>query len=233
MDIKYVVLGLVIGTLLGSSGGILYTQFERTNLQIEVKNLQDNLSELSEKFEVLNATLESKEEEFSQLNDAYQSLKEAYEELNYSYTEYQELKEAYQKLNYSYVELLRTLELFDAKNFSRQVPFNITCEMNGEVTKTWTFDIGYGILMRTSITFSRSTYGCYISIGTSWMRGDQRGLLGGSGIAYTQLPEYLTGVAYCEIYDEGGNFIQATCGVKPTQPSWQGSARTGRFSKTL
>lgn len=136
---------------------------------------------------------------------------------------YEGLEVENEYLNLSYEGLIETMELFRVSNFSRRTELTLS----PGPTKTYRYDIGYGIIWEVVVEFTGRTVG----FGMSWIRGDKRGYEGGMGASLTESPSTVNILIQLDIYDTGGNDITVSCDAECLEFPWISKSSGGRFTK--
>jgi len=138
----------------------------------------------------------------------------------YTYSQIQKLEKSYDILNENYVLLLETFKLYELTDSYIEIPFNITVpNVNEHEFRQLLFSVGYGALIQVYIGVYTLENTYRVNAGVNWIRGNDANNLGGYGIHFTELPKYITGVAYCKVQFETEESICFTAGVKMNPPA--------------
>ena len=241
VEYKTVLIGLVIGLLVGAGAGYVFGQSSLARYKDEIDMLEaENLDlkgqreQLLEEYTTLQDQLEDIKESLTQSTRAYTDLLQEQEQLTLSCDELQEeytslskqlklLEDENEYLNLSYEGLIETMELFRVSNFSRRTELNLSAGP----TKTYRYDIGYGIIWEVVVEFTGRTVG----FGMSWIRGENRGSVGGMGCSLTERPSTVNILIQLDIYDTGGDYIEVSCDAECLEFPWISKSSGGRFTK--
>jgi len=222
-----VLIGIVIGLLIGSGVVYIYGQsqiagYKQAIERLEMENLgiMEEKAQLLEECAALQDQLDDIRENLSSTKQSLQNLQEEYDNLQIDFDhileELEKAEEEYEELNNSYVCLLDTLGFIDAKNYSRTDKFNLTAGQ----AKTFTYDIGHGIIWEIDISFDGRRG--WVSI--FWRRGSQGGVITSGCDTLTERLPYVSGTAKTKVYEDGDMIFIITSVMVTEFPSM---SRTG------
>ena len=229
-DLRTISITVIIALIVGAGAGYMVGNSPVSSLMEEKDWLDAEYDSLSLAFQSLEVELEEAEFNIIGLNRTNLLLSERYAEMITIDQENRVLEQQVidleaenEYLNLSYEGIIETMDLFRVSNFSRRTELNLSAGP----TKTYRYDIGYGIIWEVVVEFTGRTVG----FAQSWIRGDKRGLVSGGGCSLTETPSNVNILIQLDIYDTGGDDITVSCDAECLEFPWISSSSGGRFAK--
>ncbi|MBA7647083.1 hypothetical protein ES703_54853 [subsurface metagenome] len=229
-DLRIISIFVVIALLVGAGAGYMVGNSPVSSLMEEIDQLEaecDSLDlavqDLADELDSTQELLVEEQRDVALLEQRYMEMLVIDKENLVLIQQVIDLEAENEYLNLSYEGIIETMELFRVSNFSRRTELNLSAGP----TKTYRYDIGYGIIWEVTVEFTGRTLGYAMS----WIRGDKRGSEGGMGASLTESPSNVNILIQLDIYDTGGNDITVSCDAECLEFPWISKSSGGRFAK--